>query len=433
MDDYSLEPETPEAAQSPPEAGWRRHLRQNYLVHSVEGGMFFGALSFVSATTLLPTIIRDLGGPNWLISMMPVMMAMGVLLPPIFTAHLIDRLGRYMPLLLVTGVFQRLPYLLAALALLFGGPLLALTAVATAPLVSGIFCGVGFTAWQQLLIRTIPAKRRSSLFAVRSTIYCVIGLTAGYMVRTVLGVWPGATGYGVLHLLAFGFLALSYVVFAMIREAAPPPPANNERLGLLANLRNMPRIVRRDRRLRIFLLASASMSGIFILTPFLAIHARHLLGRPESYLGDLLIVQMAGVMVGNFLSGYLGDRLGGKCVVMMSAAVFIGLSVASAVAASDLAFRAIFFAFGLAHIAQMIGGKTLSLEICRSRQRSTYLAIMAFVKLLSMLAATAISGAIWNGGARFGYLAALTAACVLAAMGFLAVLREPRKDAAPEW
>jgi MFS family permease len=99
-------------------AGTRRLFWRNYLAHSLEGGLFMGALSFVSASTLLPTVVRSLRGPDWLISMMPVMMAVGALLPPVFTAHVIDRLRRYMPLLLVTGVFQRVPYLLAGLALL---------------------------------------------------------------------------------------------------------------------------------------------------------------------------------------------------------------------------------------------------------------------------------------------------------------------------
>ena len=421
----------PEASPLTPETGWRRYLWRNYLVHSIEGGLFFAALNFVSASTLLPTIIRDLGGPNWLISLMPVMMTVGVMLPPIFTAHLIDRLGRYMPLLLVTGVFQRLPYLLAALALLYGSPLLALCAAATAPLVSGVFCGVGLTAWQQLVIQTIPAHRRSGLFAARSMIFCVLGLGAGWVVRVVLGAWPGRGGYGILYLCAFGLLVISYAVFAMIREIPPAGDGEKEPLGLIDNLRAMPGIVRGDRRLRRFLLVNGFMSGIFILTPFLAIHAREVVGRPESYLGDLLIVQMIGAIVGNVLSGYLGDRYGGKSVVMLSAAVFAGLAAVSAVVTSDWGFRGVFFAFGLAFTALMIGGRTLSLDVCRATKRSTYLAIIAFAKLLTMLAATGISGAIWNGRERFVYLAALTAGCVLAAMGFLAAMREPRKDAPP--
>ena len=413
-------------------AGPRRLFRRNYLAHSFEGGLYMGALSFVSASTLMPTVVRSLGGANWLISMMPIMMAVGVLLPPIFTAHVIERLRRYMPLLLVTGVLQRLPYLLAALALLVGPAVhraIPLAGVALAPLVSGIFCGLTFTAWQQLVIRTIPDRRRSSLFAARSLICCTLGLIAGGVVKAVLEAWPGTTGYGILHLCAFGLLAVSYVFFTMIREAPPHPAPTGEPTGLLANLRAMPGIVRRDRRLGLYLLASALFCGLYILTPFLAIRARDVLGRPESYLGDLLIVWMAGAFAGNVLSGYLGDRFGGKCVVMMSGAVLVAVAAWSTAAASDLAWRAIFFLFGFAFFSQMVGGKTLSLEICRERQRSTYLAIMAFVRLVSMLAATGLSGAIWNGGGRFAWHASLTAGCMLASLGFLAALREPRRPA----
>jgi MFS family permease len=356
-----------------------------------------------------------------------------VLLPPIFTAHVIDRLHRYMPLLLVTGIFQRLPYLLAALALLYGAavhPAIALAGVALAPLVSGAFCGVGFTAWQQLVIRTIPDRRRCSLFAVRSVICCALGLAGGWVVKMVLAALPGVRGYGILHLCAFGILALSYAMFAMIREPGPHAPPAHEPLGLLANLRAMPGLVRRDRRLALYLTVSGLFCGIFILMPFLAIRAREVLGRPESYLGELLILQMTGALVGNLLSGYLGDRFGGKCVVMMSGVVFVALACWSAIAGTDAAWRAIFFLFGFAFFSQMIGGKTLSLEICPATQRATYLAILAFVRLVSMLTATAVSGAVANGGGRFAWLSALTAGCVLVSMGLLLAIREPRRDAA---
>ena len=136
---------------------------------------------------------------------------------------------------------------------------------------------------------------------------------------------------------------------------------------------------------------------------------------------------MVGAIVGNVLSGTLGDRFGGKCLVMISAVVFAALAAGATMAGSDLAFRVVFFALGLSFTTQMIGIRTLSLDICRATRRSTYLSIMAFVKLLSMLAATGISGALWNGGERFVLLAGLTVGCCLAAAGFLTLLREPRK------
>jgi len=43
------------------QAGRRRHLRRDYLAHSIEGGLFTAALGFVSATTLLPPIFTARG------------------------------------------------------------------------------------------------------------------------------------------------------------------------------------------------------------------------------------------------------------------------------------------------------------------------------------------------------------------------------------
>ena len=413
--------------------GARRHFWRNYAAHSLEGGLFLGGMTFVSATTLLPTIVRTLHGPVWLVSLMPMMMAVGVLLPPIFTAHAIDRLRRYMPMLLVTGVFQRLPYLLAGLALLYGAeasPMLALVAAALAPLVSGVFCGVGFTGWQQLLIQTVPQRRRSGLFAVRCVLCCLIGLAAGWVAKVVLAARPGAEGYGVLYLCAFGMLAVSYVAFATIRETPStlaPPDASP---GLVANLRAMPGLIARHRQFRRYLLVSTFSCGVFIVMPFLAIHARRVLGRPESWLGELLMVQMAGAIAGNVLAGWLGDRRGGKAVLMTGAAAWVCLAAASTAAASDLAFRAIFFAMGFAYYTQMIGGMTLSLEISPTSQRATCLAILAFVRLLSMLTAAGISAAIGNGDGRFAWAAGATVLSVGVALYLAAGLREPRGRAA---
>ena len=96
------------------------------------------------------------------------------------------------------------------------------------------------------------------------------------------------------------------------------------------------------------------------------------------------------------------------------------------VAESEIAFRAIFFALGFTFYAGMIGGMTLSLDICPARQRATSLAIISFVRLLSMWSATEVSAAIGNGAGRFGYAAGAGAASMLIALVLLGILREPR-------
>ena len=409
-----------------------RHVRHNFVVHALEGGLFIGGLCFISGTTVLPTIVQDLGGHDWLVARVPILMWSGLLLMPVFTAHRIERLHRYMPLLLVTGVFQRLPFLAAALALLYvveTSRTLVLAAVALAPLLSGMACGVSLTAWQQLLLRTIPHHRRSAMLGVRYSISCAIGIGAGWVVTRVLAAYPGPRGYGILHLCTFGMLALGYVLFAMVRETGASPPADSPPLNLRENLRQIPRLVRSEKRVKQYLVSRSLLSGIFIIMPFLAIYARETLGETGSFLGELVIVQTVGAAVANLVGGVVGARVGGKAVLIASQITFLVLAPWSAVAGTHIEFYAIFLLFGFAQYTWFIGTMVLSLEICPPRQRSTYLAVISFACFASMLAASEISSLVWTGPERFVHLAVLTTAAVALSLIFLLPLREPRREA----
>lgn len=414
-----------------PESAMLRHVRHNFVVHALEGGLFLGGLTFISGTTILPTIIQNLGGADWLVARMPILMWAGLLLMPVFTAHRIERLHRYMPLLLVTGVFQRLPFLAAGLALLYlvdTSRTLVLAIVALAPLLAGIVIGVSLTAWQQLLLRTIPHHRRSVMLGVRYSISCAIGIGAGWVVKRVLEAYPGPLGYGILHLCTFGMLVLGYGLFAMVREAGSPPPDDAHPVSLRENLRRMPGLVRSEKRVKQYLVSRSLLSGIFIIMPFLAIYARQTLGETESFLGELLIVQTIGAAAGNLVGGVVGARVGGKAVLMASQIAYLVLAPWSAVAATHAEFYAIFLLFGFAQYTWWIGTMTLSLEICPLRQRSTYLAVISFVCFASMFVASEISSLVWTGRERFAHLAVLTTVTVALSLAFLLPLREPRRD-----
>lgn len=410
----------------------RRNGRWNYWALIIEGGFFGGGIAFVYPFTVLPTMIKGLGGPAWLISLMPVMMWLGLFLPPILTAHWIDRLHRYMPLLLVSGTFQRLPFLLAGWALLAGASgSVMLAAVALAPLVSGIVGGISIAAWQGLVAKCVTERRRSSMFAIRFAVTCVIGLAAGYAVKLILHHWPGATGYGILHMAAFAALVVSYFLFALIREPRLAPP-EHEHLSLWENLSVMPALVLRDRPFALYLVSRIFRGSMFIVTPFLAIYAQEVVQRPESYVGQLLVVQMIGAIAGNLLAGYVGDRLGGKIVSQASLVVFVGLSVWAGFAARSVEFQMIFFLFGFAFFANEVGSHTLMLEICPARKRATYLSLTSLVNLPGLLLAAWISTRLWEPGRNFTGLVVATVIGLLLSIACLAPIHEPRGRAREE-
>ncbi|MBN1351892.1 MFS transporter [candidate division KSB1 bacterium] len=409
----------------------RQFLGRNYLVHSIEGGLYIGGLAFIAANTVLPRMVEILHGPAWVVSLMPIMMALGFGFPPILTAHRIEKLQRMKPIVMVTGVFQRLPFLFAALGLMMLTEqyrILALIIAVFAPFISGAVGGLSVTAWQELIIKTIPTNRRSSLFATRLIISTSIGLAAGGTIAAILDDYPGTYGYGILFLIAFGFSVISYAIFSLVRETNFPMRNMLSKVNLRENLRKMPGIIKQDRQFRYFLVSRTLINGIFIVMPFMAIHALRVLEKPDSFLGNLVAAQMAGGIIGNIIAGVLGDRSGGKIVMRLSTMLFILVSVWSAVANTEWVFMAIFFLFGTAAYANDIGIVTLTLEICPVEKRSTYLALIAFVNLPVQLGCSLVSAVAWTLTQNLPLLSLFTIVFLVLSTIFLAQLQEPRKN-----
>jgi MFS family permease len=439
-----------------PEAQTEKHLRHNYVAQSVEGGLFMGANAFLNGQTILPPLFQSLGGTPWIVPLMSIMMGIGFGLPPIFVAHMVDRLTRMHPLCCITGIFQRVPYLLAGGLLLYaallcpnfgmtddhGNPLavpvdagsraamtLALVGVVLAPLICGLSGGVSGGAWQQLFIRTIPARRRSSVTALRYTISSVIGLGAGFVVTYVLASWPGAMGFGILHLIVFVLMAGSWAFFVTIREPNGIPPSHHTDTRFFENLRALPAILRREKTLTRYLLIAGTMNGTNVMMPYMSIYAIDTLHEKVSFVGSLFVAQMLGAIPGNVLAGWLGDRKGGQFVMRIGHALYILLALGASLAASAEAFYAIFFLFGIAVNFQQVGNNTLLFELAPPKQRSTCLAVVSIVSLTMMLLYTGLGYVLWeNTGHSFYWLAMATAVAVTVALVSQSLIRDPRKD-----
>ena len=96
-----------------------KEIRRNYWAHSIEGGLYFAGMAFISAELVLPSLIRSLGGSNLAISFSPTLLMVGFMLTPLFTAHLIERLHRLKPAVTLFGGLHRIPYFIIAYILFF--------------------------------------------------------------------------------------------------------------------------------------------------------------------------------------------------------------------------------------------------------------------------------------------------------------------------
>jgi len=407
----------------------RRYFWRNYLAHCIEGGLYMGGLAFLAAETVLPAMVKSLGAPNWLISLMPMMLTLGLGWPSLLTAHWVEQMPRVKPFILLTGFLQRLPYLLAGIALFRSAqlhPQLVLYLVAMAPLISGVITGLNFAAWMHLISRAIPENRRSSAWAIRWILAAFIGLGAGRVIEIVLGRFPGTAGYAMLHLATFGFCMVSYILQTMLHEISPSPRMERQHHRLAESLRRLPELLDADRRFRDFLFARVLSMGLYIAVPFLSIHALNTLGKDESYLGALVIAQMIGAILGNGLAGYLGDRHGGKLSLVLARILLVAVFLGAAVNRSQVGFSLIFFVFGLAFYLEQVGNSTLSLDICPEDRVPTYISLVSAITSPSMVVAAAISTTVQGLTGGILPAALLSAGTVALSIPFLVRIKDPR-------
>lgn len=391
--------------------------RRNWWLHVLEGGLYIGGMGFISNQTVAPVLVRETGGPDWLVAATPVMTFVGFSLAPILTAHRIDRLPRFMPVLLVTGIIQRLPLLAAAILLWWLGRREATPwIIAGTPLVAGFLGGLTLTAWQQLFAKTVPAEQRSACFAARFIITSLIGLGAGLGVEAILHHNPGVSGYALLHLCAFIGAALSYVLFTRLREGeASPVTDDHATRGFTANLASAHDLIIADKRLGLLLVTLVLGMAQFLVTGFLVVHARQVLDAPESYTGVLTTASMAGGLLANIVAMLWGDAVGAGRLLVASRLLFVVGFVTLPFLAGDWAFRIILAVWNAGYFLNHVAIGTLSLDLLPPERRATTLAIIGLVQVPGMLGFSLLGSWLWSR-VPFPLMCGLGAVIMLAAL-----------------
>lgn len=406
--------------------------RKNYLAHLLEGGLFMGGMSFLAADTVLTVMAKQLDAPNWLIALLPSAMFSGLIIAPIFTASLIERSKHMKRIAMITGVPQRLVFLIAGLVIIFYGeshPGWALAALALAPMLSGVFGGIGHGAWTQLVARTVQPNRRSSLAANRNLFAAGIAVVAGFVVKIMLDAYDGPLGFGLLHLIAFLILVLSYLCFMHVEEITVEPKKQKRHRSLLAYFKELIDILRADRNFRNFaMMRLFGPAGSFVM-PYVAIYAIMVLDAGEGFAGSALIASTVGQVVGNLVGGYIGDRTGGKVLLVSARLMFLVSFVLAAFAQTYWAFI-IYFAFAsAARYINMIGNVTLMLEIAPDHRRPTYGALAGLLNGPSMIILALIGSVFWTKFESMHLQAIIACIGMLISLWFIVRVKDPRNAA----
>ena len=403
-------------------------VRRNFAANLGDGAFFAFGMSFVSITTVLPLMIRKLGGGNIAVGLVPVVWTLGFNLPQILMAGKVRRISRKKPLLLKTAFFQRIMWLILGgiVFFLFGrvNPKTSLVFFFIGFALAAVAGSLNLPGWFDLVAKLTPQGVRGRLFALRSMSGGFLGLLGGWSVRRTLDRRPFPENFGILFLFAFVFMMISYVFLILLREDRPSP-IEPEEVGDSFGGRLL-RIVRGEKNFRRFLVADALLQASLMADAFYAVHAFSRFSLTGGYAGTFTMILMVSLIAGNVLFGGLADRFGHRMNLRMAALFTVAACAVALTARNVVVYSAVFvgsaFTTGLIQVSRL----AIISEICREKGRPTHIALDNL--LASPFILTALLGG-WMAD-RLGYWAVFTAAGILALGSALWIswkVEEPRR------
>ena len=413
-----------------PAGGVAEHVRYNFILNTLDGAVFAFGLGFASRSAVIPVYVKHIGGDAVALSLIPVLWILGFNIPQIAIANHARQVSPKKPLLLKTGLLQRLPWLLLACAAVLLLPVLepelAIGLFFILFTVAAVGGSLNLPVWFDLIAKITPVKMRGRLFALRTVIGAGLGILAGWIVERVLSSMAAPHSFGLLFGITFGVMMVSYVFLLLLREG--DQTVRSPKIRYREYLRSLPTILRTQRNFRNFLVGEALLVSATVVEAFFAVDAIETFGLPDAYAGRFTIVVMSSMLFGTLVFGYAADRWGHRLnLILASCWMLIGCTAAlfaGSVEVYYLAFVGSAFTLGLRTISRL----PIVAEICGEEDRPTYVA------LTNVVTAPFVVIGIIGGwiAVRLGYDAVFAGAAVLslsAAVWFGMAVREPRTSA----
>jgi MFS family permease len=410
---------------------WRE---RNFIANVLDGAFFSLAMSLVSIQTVLPVFVKNIGGGNIAIGLIPVVWIFGFSFPQVFIASYTQRQSRKKALLLKTAIGQRIPWLLLAILSFFvlghvstGVALLLFFILYALAAVGG---SLNLPVWFDLIAKLTPVKARGRLFAARAVTGSVLGILGGAVAAWVLGAMHYPESFTLLLFLSFLTMIVSYLFLTRLREESDSVAGTGR--PDWTYILSLPRILRTERNFRNFLIGDAMLTSSTMANGFFAVHALQKFSLADAAAGTFTIAIMASMIGGSLFFGPLADRFGHRLNLQVSSLATLAACLVALLAPSAEVYVAVFI-FSAANVASAgISRLPLIAELCPESQRATSVALANMVTSPFVLFGI-VAGWIAN---VLGYNAVFLMAglCAIAAFVWIGTMvAEPRHRAVPSF
>jgi MFS family permease len=403
-----------------------RNYRWNYAVNLLDGANFWFGISFISSRTILPLFVTKLSPNPFLIGLLAIIGEGAWYLPQILTANLAERLPRQKPMVVRLGFFlERLPLwlLLGAALVSQESPGLALALFFVFYAWFNLGAGLVATSWQDLIARCFPVERRGRFFGTTNFVGAAVGALGAGVTAWLLQTFSFPTSFLLTFVMAAVAITLSWFFLSLTRE--PALQVTRPRQSQRRFLTGLPRVLRRDRNYRHFLLARALQTLGAMGAGFVTVAAVQRWQVSDSTVGGYTAAMLLGQMGGYLGFGFLADRAGHKLPLELGTLAATLAFCAAWLAPSPDWTYVIFALLGVSSSAIIGSGLLVALEFSSPQRRPTYVGLTnSMVGLITVVAP--LLGA-WLASVSYGLLFSLSAAISLGALTALHWwVQEPR-------
>jgi MFS family permease len=401
------------------------NLKRNYRANFIHGVLGMTGFRLIYAPTISPAYLLVLTGSTAAVGLGAALLQLGATISPIFSGSRIEHRSHILPYAIRVGSLMRLMILCLALAgwFLTGNLLLAATFLSF--LLLGFFTGAQRVAFQMLMSKLIPIRKRGRLQGYRNfaggLIAAVLAWVAGnYLIENE---WLG-NGYATTFLFAFLLTSAGLVVLqTMIRE--PAAPVSRAQMPMKERIREFPALLQ-DRDFAGFLVTQCFSTMARVGAPFWTVYAGTQLGLDGALIGGLSFVFLGSDTASNIFWGPLGDRFGFKLVYLLSLVCSI-IGVTLLIAGSTaLPIYVAFVFLGVGSSGWMLASSTMVLEFGSGEDIPMRLAMTTTVEG-AIAAAGPIAAGLLVAAQGFIPLFVIVLASLLLGLGILVLkVREPR-------
>lgn len=412
-----------------PEIFVRKHLKFNFIVGLIDGGLFGVGIGFGSFIAVLPLFVSQMTDSALLIGLIPAIHGAGWQLPQLLTAGYTSRARRVKPLVLWATLHERVPYLgLAAVAFF-----LARMEVSTALWITFILLiwqsiGAGFAAnpWQTMVTKVMPPELHGTFFGMQSAAFNglagLAAIAAGFMLERLASPWDFALCFvGTLI-----FFLLSFLALAQVREReSDKPEVEDHPQAFWGQSWN---ILKRDRNFTAFLAVRSISQFAGMGISFYLVYSVKELGMSESLAGIMTSVLLISQVAFAPLMGRLGDRWSHRGVMILG-----GLGAATSAAIAWMAnsvgwFYPVFLLAAVAIVAIWTIPIALTVSFAKEHERPLYIGLSNTVSAPATIVAPIIGGWIADT-AGYDAMFIVSAVCGLLMAGALIFfVKDPEKN-----